>query len=225
MPARRSSLWRNRDFNVFWLGQTLSVLGGSITLLAMPLLVLEATRSVVQMGLITVVTGVTGIATGLFAGHVVDRTDRRRLMIACDLSRALLLGAVPLIWLAGPRIWVLYVLTALATALKTLFDVAYVTAVPELVPAEDLTAANGRLMGTFAVGTLCGPAAAGFIAAGVGADWALGVDGATFLVSAASLRWVTFGRHGDPERSAAGRRGAQPPPYGAARGGGVFVVG
>lgn len=203
MPAD-PSLWRNRDFNVFWLGQALSVLGGSISLLALPLLVLDATGDVVQMGLITVISGVTGIATGMFAGYVVDRTDRRRLMITCDLLRALLLGAVPLIWLAGPRIWVLYVLTALATALKTLFDVAYVTAVPNLVRSEDLTAANGRLMGTFAFGTLCGPAAAGFITAGVGADWALGVDGATFLVSAVSLRWVAFGRDGAGEARAGG---------------------
>ncbi|MFI6004174.1 MFS transporter [Streptomyces sp. NPDC051366] len=208
MPDQDPSLWRNRDFNVFWLGQALSVLGGSISLLALPLLVLDATGDVVQMGLITVVTGVTGIATGMFAGHVVDRTDRRRLMITCDLVRALLLGAVPLIWLAGPRIWVLYVVTALVTALKTLFDVAYVTAVPNLVRGEDLTAANGRLMGTFAVGTLCGPAAAGLIAGGVGADWALGVDGATFLVSAVSLRWVAFGRDGTDESRASKPRAA-----------------
>ncbi|WP_328619737.1 MFS transporter [Streptomyces sp. NBC_00354] len=209
MPDQDPSLWRNRDFNVFWLGQALSVLGGSISLLALPLLVLDATGDVVQMGLITVVTGVTGIATGMFAGHVVDRTDRRRLMITCDLVRALLLGAVPLIWLAGPRIWVLYVVTALVTALKTLFDVAYVTAVPNLVRGEDLTAANGRLMGTFAVGTLCGPAAAGLIAGGVGADWALGVDGATFLVSAVSLRWVAFGRDGTDESRASKPRAAE----------------
>ncbi|WP_051696570.1 MFS transporter [Streptomyces sp. NRRL S-244] len=195
-PVHHPSLWHNRDFNVFWLGQALSVLGGSISLLALPLLVLDATGSVVQMGLITVISAVGAIATGLFAGYVVDRTDRRRLMITCDLARALLLGAVPFIWLAGPRIWVLYVLTALVTVLKTLFDVAYVTAVPNLVRAEDLTAANGRLTAAFAFGTLCGPAAAGFIAAGVGADWALGVDGATFLVSAVSLRWVAFGREG-----------------------------
>ncbi|MEU3777528.1 MFS transporter [Streptomyces sp. NPDC032472] len=194
-PApERSSLWRNRDFTVFWLGQALSVLGGSISYLALPLLVLEATGSLVQMGLITVVIGATGIGTGLFAGYVVDRSDRRRLMIGCDLGRALLLGAVPFIWLAGPRIWVLYVLTAVVTALKTLFDVAYVTAVANLVATEELAAANGRLMGTFAVGTLFGPVLAGFLTAGVGGDWALGVDGATFLVSAVSLRWVSFGR-------------------------------
>ncbi|MFD8796518.1 MFS transporter, partial [Streptomyces vinaceus] len=194
-PGRHPSLWRNRDFNVFWLGQALSVLGGSISLLALPVLILDATGSVVQMGLLTVVAGVGTIATGLFAGYVVDRTDRRRLMIACDLLRALLMGSVPFVWLvAGPRIWLLYVVTALVTVLKTLFDVAYVTAVPNLVPVEHLTAANGRLTAAFAFGTLCGPATAGFIAAAVGADWALGVDGATFLVSAVSLRWVAFGR-------------------------------
>ncbi|MFF4579705.1 MFS transporter [Streptomyces sp. NPDC001389] len=194
-----ASLRRNRDFTVFWIGQALSVIGGSLTLMALPVLVLRATGSLVQMGLITVVSGVTGILTGLFAGHVVDRSDRRRLMIACDLLRAVLLGAVPLVWLtAGPRLWVLYVLTAMVTALKTVFDVAYVTAVPQLVRGEDLTAANGRLMGTFALGTLVGPVAAGLLTAEASAEWALGVDGATFLVSALSLRWVSFGRHAVP---------------------------
>ncbi|MCF3182549.1 MFS transporter [Streptomyces polychromogenes] len=192
-------LWRNRDFTVFWLGQALSVIGGSLSLVALPMLVLEATGSLVQMGLITVVTGATGILTGLFAGHVVDRSDRRRLMIVCDLARAVLLGAVPLVWLtAGPLMWPLYVLTVLVTALKTVFDVAYVTAVPQLVGTGELTAANSRLMGTFALGTLAGPIAAGFITAGPGGEWALGIDGATFLVSAVSLRWVTFGRHAQP---------------------------
>jgi MFS family permease len=202
-----ASLWRNKDFTVFWLGQALSVLGGSISVLALPLLVLDATGSIVRMGLITVVSAVTAITTGLFAGYVVDRTDRRRLMIGCDLARAVLLGAVPLIWLAGPRIWPLYVLTALVTALQTLFDVAYVSAVPQLVGAGDLTAANGRLMSTFAFGTLLGPVAAGLITAGVGADWALAVDGATFLVSAASLRWVDFTRHGSPGKPPEKREG------------------
>ncbi|MFE9633594.1 MFS transporter [Streptomyces sp. NPDC006463] len=212
------ALGRNRDFNVFWLGQALSVLGGSISLLALPLLVLEATGSLVQLGLITVVAGATAIGTGLFAGYVVDRVDRRRLMIVCDLARAVLLGAVPVVWWAGgPRIWLLYVLTALVTVLKTLFDVAYVTAVPSLVRKQDLIAANGRLMGTFAIGTLLGPVAAGFITAAVGADWALGVDGATFLVSAASLGCVRFRRPADS--------GADPaePRAGALRD--VFLVG
>uniref|UniRef100_A0AAU2JZM7 MFS transporter n=1 Tax=Streptomyces sp. NBC_00049 TaxID=2903617 RepID=A0AAU2JZM7_9ACTN len=201
------SLRRNKDFNVFWLGQALSVLGGSISLLALPLLVFDATGSIVQMGLVTVVSGTAAIGTGVFAGYVVDRTDRRRLMIVCDLLRAVLLGAVPFVWWAtGPQVWLLYVLTALVTVLKTLFDVAYVTAVPNLVRTQDLTAANGRLMGTFAFGTLLGPVAAGFITAAVGADRALAVDGATFLVSAASLGWVRFTRPAQGDRT--GKAGA-----------------
>ncbi|MGW3322830.1 MFS transporter [Streptomyces virginiae] len=184
---------RNKDFTVFWLGQALSVLGGSVSMLALPLLVLHATGSLVQMGLVTVVSSATSIGAGVFAGYVVDRLDRRKLMIVCDLVRAVLFGAVPLVWwVAGPQIWLLYVLTALAAVLRTLFDVAYVTAIPRLVRTQDLTAANGRLMGTFAFGSLLGPVVAGFLTAGVGADWALALDGATFLVSAASLGRVRF---------------------------------
>ncbi|MFI1646726.1 MFS transporter [Streptomyces avidinii] len=189
----RPPLRRNKDFNIFWLGQALSVLGGSVSLLALPLLVLDATGSLVQMGLVTVISGATAIGTGVFAGYVVDRMDRRRLMIACDLVRAVLLGAVPLVWwVAGPQVWLLYVLTALVAVLKTLFDVAYVTAIPNLVRTQDLTAANGRLMGTFALGSLLGPVVAGLLTAAAGADRALAVDGATFLVSAASLGRVRF---------------------------------
>lgn len=187
------------------------MLGGSVSMLALPLLVLHATGSIVQMGLVTVVSGATAIGTGVFAGYVVDRVDRRRLMIVCDLARAVLLGAVPLVWwVAGPQIWLLYVLTASAAVLKTLFDVAYVTAIPQLVRTQDLTAANGRLMGTFALGSLLGPVVAGFLTAGVGADRALALDGATFLVSAASLGWVRFTARpaGDGAEKPAERAGA-----------------
>ncbi|MFF5488441.1 MFS transporter [Streptomyces virginiae] len=207
-------LRRNKDFTVFWLGQALSVLGGSVSMLALPLLVLHATGSLVQMGLVTVVSSATSIGAGVFAGYVVDRLDRRRLMIVCDLARAVLFGAVPLVWwVAGPQIWLLYVLTALAAVLRTLFDVAYVTAVPHLVRTQDLTAANGRLMGTFALGSLLGPVVAGFLTAGVGADWALALDGATFLVSAASLGRLRF---------TARPAGDEPDKAGAGAGAGVF---
>ncbi|WP_327256300.1 MFS transporter [Streptomyces sp. NBC_01244] len=217
MTGRRTGLIHNRPFTVFWLGQALSVLGGSVSMLALPLLVLEVTGSLVGMGLITALSGVFAIATGTFAGHVVDRVDRRRLMIGCDLARAVLLGSVPLMWsFGGPRIWLLYVLTALVTVLKTLFDVAYVSAVPSLVEPADLAAANGRLMGTFALGTLLGPVVAGLLVSGVGGAWALALDGASFLVSAVSLRWVRFGVRGDP---------AEPRPSGSTSLREVFVVG
>src|SRR5262245_15902478 len=105
----------SRDFTIFWAGQTLSVLGNSITLVAMPLLVLAATGSVVQLGLISAVAGVGLVVTGVFAGHVVDRLDRRRIMIVSDLVRLAAQLAVPLVWLAGPQVWLLYVVAAVTS--------------------------------------------------------------------------------------------------------------
>ncbi|MFD8992138.1 MFS transporter [Streptomyces goshikiensis] len=197
------NLWKNRNFTTFWLGQSLSVLGGSISVLALPLLALEATGSIVQMGAVTAIAGVAGIATGTFAGYVVDRTDRRRTMIVCDVVRAFVLCSLPPLWALGHHAWLLYTLTAVVAALKTIFDVAYVAAVVNLVDTDQLTSANSRLQGTFAVGSILGPALAGFIAAGVGASWALAIDGATFAVSALSLLFVRLAAPKEPRETGA----------------------
>src|SRR5260370_37198208 len=102
LPAAKEApgarLWRNRDFNIFWLGQTLSVFGDAFATIAIPLLVLRATGSVVVMGLVTAVFGVAQVVTGLFAGWLADRLDRRRLMIFCDILRTLLYFSIPLGW-------------------------------------------------------------------------------------------------------------------------------
>ncbi|MER7186333.1 MFS transporter, partial [Streptomyces hyaluromycini] len=127
--AEGQPLWRQRDFGFFWLAQTLSVLGDSFSLIALPLLVLQATGSVAQMGLLTGVGGAAMVLAAVFAGVVVDRADRRKLLIACDLVRMVLYGLVPLVWLAGPRLWLLYVVLPLCEAVGMLFAVGYVTVV------------------------------------------------------------------------------------------------
>ncbi|MCX5395495.1 MFS transporter [Streptomyces sp. NBC_00102] len=193
LPRR---LRKNRAFNIFWLGQGLSLLGGSVTLLALPILILDATGSIAQMGALTAVSAAFGIGAGTFAGHIVDRMDRRKIMIFSEVARAVALGMVPLIWLIEPQIWLLYAVTAVTSVLKTIFDVAYVTVVPNLVDADDLITANGRLQGTYAMVGILGPVLAGIMAAGVGPSWALGVNGATFLVSAVTLVFVQL-RRGD----------------------------
>ena len=87
---RSLPLWRQRDFAVFWAAQTLSVLGDSFALIALPLLVLETTGSLARMGLLTAVGGAASVVAAVFAGVVVDRVDRRRLLIGCDLVRMVL---------------------------------------------------------------------------------------------------------------------------------------
>ncbi len=187
-PKPGLPLAHNRNFNIFWLGQTLSALGDGFGFIALPLLVLQATGSVAQMGLVTATFGIAQLIAGVFAGPLVDRVNRRQLMILCDVARTILYLAIPLGWaLAGPQIWLIYVVTALFGALSNVFSIAYITAVANLVDREQITAANGRLQTTAAVSFIIGPMLAGLVSAAFGPSTAIGIDAATFAVSALTL--------------------------------------
>lgn len=185
------NLWRNRDFNILWAGQTLSSLGDAFALVALPLLVLQATGSVAQMGLVTGVNGIGQILAGIFAGVIVDRVNRRRLMIACDIARLALYGCIPLWWVVrGPTFWLIYVVVLGASLLSMGFQVAYMTAVANLVPRSQITAANGRLQGAYALAYVSGPMLAGLVSSRTGPVVAIGIDALSFAISAASLALI-----------------------------------
>ena len=207
-PAAR--LWRNRDFNILWAGQTFSSLGDSFALVALPLLVLQATGSVAQMGLVTGVNGVGQIIAGIFAGVIVDHVDRRRLMIACDAVRIGLYALIPLWWaLRGPAFWLIYGVVLVASLLSMGFQVAYMTAVANLVDRDQITDANGRLQATFAVAYVVGPMLAGLVSARTGPVVAIGIDALSFAVSAGSLLLIRLRvttHEGPPVARAAERR-------------------
>jgi MFS family permease len=188
------SLWTDRDFTIFWSVQTLSVLGNAFAWVALPLLILRATGSVAQMGLLTAVAGVTSIVTGLFAGLLVDRVDRRRLMILCDAARAVLYGVIPALWAFSPQVWVLYVVMALASVFDMIFRVAYVAAVANLVHPSQIVSANGRLETTNAIAYIVGPVLAGLISAAFGPAMAIGINGISFAVSLAGLAVIKLRR-------------------------------
>ncbi|MFJ9711109.1 MFS transporter [Streptomyces sp. NPDC101234] len=199
--AKARPLWRQRDFGFFWLAQTLSVLGDSFSLIALPLLVLQATGSVARMGLLTGVGGAAMVLAAVFAGVVVDRVDRRKLLIACDLVRMALYGLVPLVWLAGPRLWLLYVVLPLCEAVGMLFAVGYVTVVRGLVGTGRITEANGRLNATAAAAGVLGPLGAGLVAAWAGPANAVAVDAASYAVSAACLLLVRLRERAEDDRA------------------------
>lgn len=198
-------LLRNRDFSIFWLGQALSALGDAFALIALPLLVLQATGSVAQMGLLTGAFGAGQLIAGLFSGALVDRVDRRRLMILCDTGRCLLYAAVPLgWWTLGPHLWLLYLVVIGGAILGNIFQVAYITAVANLVEAAQLTKVNGRLQATLGLAFVLGPALAGSISARFGPAQAIGLDALTFAVSGLSLSRIRLrcrtGTHAAPPR-------------------------
>ena len=194
-PATR--LRNNRNFNIFWIGQTLSGVGDAVALIAMPLLVLRVTGSVARMGAVTAVVGVAMLVAGIVAGPIADRVDRRRLMILCDLARMIVYAAIPVgWWMAGPQQWLIFVTAGSGAFFGMCFSIAYIAAIANLVDRDQVTDANGRLQTSAAVASVIGPALAGVIAARFDPAAALGVDALSFALSAGSLACIRL-RPGD----------------------------
>jgi predicted MFS family arabinose efflux permease len=169
-------------------------LGDAFAFVAIPLLVLEATGSVASMGLVSATGVAAQVVAGLFSGTVVDRVNRRRLMIACDVGRTFAYGLVPLCWALGVRsLALIFVTTAVGGLLGNLFQVAYVAALPELVGRDRLAQANGQMAATQALAFVLGPLLAGAVAARTGPATALAIDALSFVVSAASLIAISYG--------------------------------
>src|SRR5579872_6694369 len=99
--TKRWALWHNRDFALLWSGQLVSYFGTRVSNLALPLLALAATHSPGQAGLITSARMLPYLVLGLPAGALVDRWNRKTVMIVCDVARCLTLGSVPLAWALG----------------------------------------------------------------------------------------------------------------------------
>ncbi|NGN68836.1 MFS transporter [Streptomyces sp. A7024] len=200
-----AGLWGNPAYRTFLGIQTLSALGDSFSYVALPLLVLHSTGSLLQMGLVTALTGAASILTGLFAGVVVDRFDRRRLLMLADAARCLLYLLIPLAWAFATPVWLIYAVVPLAGCFSMLFQVTYVTVVPSIVRPDQITKANGHMYATYAVAGVAGPALAGFVASVAGPAAAIGIDAATFAVSAVGIFFVRF--DGRPSSSGAAQRG------------------
>jgi MFS family permease len=191
-PRKSKGLTGNRDLNIFWFAQILSTAGDTFSLVAIPLLVLHVTGSVVQMGLVTGIASIASIATGVFAGVIVDRFDRRKLLIWCDVARAVLYGLIPVTWLFATPIWLIYLIVPFCATFAMLFQVTYVAVLPRLVDADQITQANGRLSASYAAAGIAGPVLAGVLSARFGPASAIAVDAATFVVSAVGVFFVRF---------------------------------
>lgn len=91
----RQALWRNRDYNLLWSGQAVSSIGTQASTLAFPLLLLALTHSPAQAGLASALRALPYVVFSLPAGALVDRWDRKRMMLVSDALRALALGSIP----------------------------------------------------------------------------------------------------------------------------------
>ena len=184
-------LRRNRDFRVFVIGQGLSSVGDAVSYTALPLLVLFLTGSGFQMGIVGALQMLPDLVFGLPAGAIADRWDRRRIMLAADLARAVLIGFIPLSLMLGiPTMPVIFAVTAPIHLARVLFLAAYTGAVPSIVGREQIGPANSFLEAAYSIGFILGPGIAGVLVSQIGAAPTLAIDAASFVLSAASLVFI-----------------------------------
>lgn len=183
-------LWRNRDYLLLWSGQAISGLGTNISQIAFPLLVLALTGSSFQAGLAGALRLLPYLLFGLPAGALVDRWDRKRVMLVCDSGRALSLASIPLA-LALHHLTLLQLdLNAfLEGTLYVFFDLANAASFPRVVPAEHLAKASAQSAVTGGFVALIGPALGTALYA-LRALLPFIVDTVSYLCSILSLTWI-----------------------------------
>lgn len=157
-------LRRNRDFNLLWGSLTLSGLGSNMSNLAFPLLVLALTGSPVQAGIVGTVAAIARIATRLPAGVALDRINRRTAMLCCDAARLLAFAGLAVLVFTDHASLVLIALTAVVEALGgAVFEIAEASALPMIVPLEQLADASARNSVRGAATALIGPPIGGVL--------------------------------------------------------------
>ena len=206
--TRKRSLWRHRDFMMLWAGQTVSEIGSAVTFVALPLaavVLLHATTF--ELGLLAAAGTACFLLVALPAGLVVDRVAKRRLMIACDLARMLILGSVVVAGAFGVLTMAQLFAVALLTGLATVFfDVAYQSYVPALIEREQLHDGNGKLGATQAFSQVAGPGLGGALFGWLKAG-AMAADAISYGISTVTLLLIRA-REPRPERAAASGAGS-----------------
>lgn len=181
-------LRRRREFRLLMLGQSVSLLGSALTLVAIPVQMYHLTGSTVAVGLIGLTQFVPILVLALVGGALADAFDRRRLIIGAELGSLAVTVALFANALApDPMLWPLYVGSALLAGAMAILRPPLDALVPRLVEPHELPAASALYGAARNAAGLGGPALAGGLIALVGFDATYGLDALTFLVSLAAL--------------------------------------
>jgi MFS family permease len=174
-------LRRHRDFRLLWTGELISQTGSQITLVAVFIQVFRLTGSSAAVGIIGLAQLGPLIVMTLLGGPLVDRIDRRRLMIAAAAGQAVASAALFLGALAGrPPLLVVYVAAGLSGGLAGFSLSTRSAATPNTVPPSELPQALALNQVMWQTCQIVGPAVGGLIVGRIGLSWAYGLDVASF---------------------------------------------
>ena len=186
MNPYTSLLRTNRNFRLLYIGQTISQLGDWFNTVAVFALLLDLTGSATAVAWMLIVQFMPMTIIGPLAGVVVDRFDRRRIMIAADLIRGTLIFGLLLVRTAG-EVWIAYVVMGLTVSATAFFEPARTATIPNLTTAEELMPANALSSATWSAMLAIGASIGGLVTAVAGRDVAFIVNAFSFFASAAFI--------------------------------------
>jgi MFS family permease len=187
----QGSLWRNRDYMLLWSGQVISTLGSTASGIVFPLLILAITNSPAAAGIAGALQTVPYLLFSLPAGALIDRWDRKRVMILCDTGRAINMASIPVaVALGALTIWQIYVVAFIEGTLFVFFNIAEVAALPRVVPKSQIPAATAQNQAAFGVAGIAGPSIGTFLYGTLGRMAPFLADAISYIVSVGSLYFI-----------------------------------
>lgn len=179
-------LRRNQEFRRLYLASLISLGGDWFLTVALFDVVLRLQGTATSVAFVIVAQELPSFLFAPVAGYLVDRVDRRRLMVVCDLARGVLCLGFLFVGDAGD-LWIVFVLLPAITVFSTAFDPAMEAAMPNLVPSEDLGPAYSLIGSAWGTMLAVGAAVGGIIVAAFGSTAAFGIDAGSFALSAVMI--------------------------------------
>lgn len=187
-PQDPPSLWHNRDYMWLWSGQVISTLGSTASTIIYPLLILALTDSPAAAGVAGALRALPYLLFSLPVGALIDRWDRKAVMIRCDIGRALAVASIPAaIAFDALTVAQIYAVTLVEGTLFVFFNIAEVAALPRVVPADRLPQAAALNDAGFGIAHIVGPPMGTVLYQAFGRAVPFLVDALTYCVSIASL--------------------------------------
>jgi DHA3 family tetracycline resistance protein-like MFS transporter len=180
---------RRRDFALLSAGSVASLIGDGFFHVALAWQVYTISNVPTALSIVFLAISIPNVLLVLVGGVFADRYDRRKLMVAADLVRAAALGAIAALSASGVlEVWQIAGLVVFVGAGDAFFNPASTALLPDVVPDEDLPAANA-VAGIYRpiMVRMLGPAIAGLVVAALGPAPAFAVDAASFVVSALAI--------------------------------------
>ena len=189
--ANYRQTFQHRSFRLFWLGLTFSILGDTMTQTALTWFVYETTDSAKALGLLTLFYTGPVIVGGILAGWLLDRFDRRYVILADNFIRGVAVALIPFLYARGElALWHVYAVAAIYGGLMMIPLAGGPALIPDLVPQRYLDTANALETISFTLASVIGPPVAGLLITRVGAPNVVIFDALTYFAFALVILYV-----------------------------------